>query len=145
MHTGLRHSIHYRMFYKKYKPKEKPLRLAMMLKDRINVDYGLGAGSVLWTGSLETSVEPRALPSNTKGPASFLGVIGPSTPPLGLGVRDAPRLVRECDCSKRDELEESPGTGFLPMISTGGTVAFESSAGCELAELGGDGGSFKLR
>jgi len=80
-----------------------------------------------------TSVPRPALPSKMKGPASFLGVIGPSTPanaspdeednPFGLGVRVDVRSMRELDCSRR--ALGMPGRGFLKMMSTGATVAFE--------------------
>ena len=91
-----------------------------------------------------------APPSNIKGPASFLGVIGPSEPgtasvtedgtPLGLGVLTVPRPEQEPGLSRR---EEAP-TGrlealFRPAISTGGTVAFDISGPRELDELRGFG------
>jgi hypothetical protein len=75
-----------------------------------------------------------ALPSNMNGPASFLGVIGPSTPvtasiddgcsPFGLGVRVSPRSLCALGSPRRDEVQF--GTGFLPMMSTGWTVALET-------------------
>ena len=75
-----------------------------------------------------------ALPSNMNGPASFLGVNGPSTPvtasmddgcnPFGLGVRVSPRSEWALGSPRRDEVPF--GTGFLPMISTGCTVALET-------------------
>jgi hypothetical protein len=72
-----------------------------------------------------------------KGPASFLGVIGPSTPanaspaeednPFGLGVRVEVRSICELGCLRCEEAaSETPGTGFLEMISTGATVALEA-------------------
>ena len=88
-----------------------------------------------------------ALPSKMNGPASFLGVIGPSTPvtastddgcnPFGLGVRVDPRS----GCAVGSPRREVPfGTGFRLIMSTGCTVAFETW-GWELDELGGEGGS----
>ena len=78
-----------------------------------------------------------ALPSNIKGPASFLGVIGPSDPgtpsalegdrPLGLGVRTVPRLARGSGLSRREELPTTIVLPFLLAISTGATVEFETS------------------
>jgi hypothetical protein len=101
--------------------------------------------------SLESEARP-ALPSNTKGPMSFLGVIGPSTPvkasakeapkPFGLGVRVMPRSVSECGCPRRAEMaSEEAATAFLEIMLTGGTVALEISWGCESPELEGDGES----
>jgi hypothetical protein len=71
-----------------------------------------------------------------KGPASFLGVMGPSTPakaspteednPFGLGVRVEVRCMCEFGCSRYDDVAiETPGTGFLDIISNGATVALE--------------------
>jgi len=71
-----------------------------------------------------------------KGPASFLGVMGPSTPakaspteednPFGLGVLVEVRCIWAPGCSRREEVAlEAPGTGFREMISTGATVALE--------------------
>lgn len=81
--------------------------------------------------------DPRpALPSKMKGPASFLGVMGPSTPPkasraeednpFGLGVLVDVRSMCDPGCSRREDVAlETPGTGFLEIISTGATVALE--------------------
>lgn len=71
-----------------------------------------------------------------KGPASFLGVMGPSTlakaslteedNPFGLGVRVEVRSIYEFGCSKCDDVAiETPGIGFLDIISNGATVALE--------------------
>ena len=72
------------------------------------------------------------LPSKIKGPASFLGVIGPSAPVegsttnewwlLGLGVRVTDRSTREAGWSRRED-PLGFATGFRLMISIGGIVA----------------------
>jgi len=146
--------------------KEKIPRLAMMQSFQRSGNQEIFSGegceeegaaafeTAVATVAKGTLIARPALPSNTNGPASFLGVNGPSTPvttslsddgsPLGLGVRGASRSVRLFGFSNRDPAESSE-TCFLSTMSTGGTVALESSGGWELAELCGDGGSSRLR
>jgi hypothetical protein len=86
-------------------------------------------------------------------PASFRGVIGPSVlampyvteegGPPGLGVRIVRRSERELKFSMR--VEEPAETAFLLIISTGKTVAFETSPDCKMDELGGDAESLRVK
>lgn len=98
-----------------------------------------------------------ALPSNTKGPASFLGVIGPSDPasrsiiedgkPLfGLGVRFVLCWGRDLASSGlcEDESDEM-GTAFLGRISRGLTVELFVCCGGGEAEVERDDDSAILR
>ncbi len=101
--------------------------------------------------------DPRpALPSKMKGPASFLGVMGPSTPdkaspteadsPLGLGVRVEVRSMCDPGCSRREDVVLAmPGTGFLEIISTGATVALKVCWVGESESEGGGDSSFIWR
>lgn len=91
---------------------------------------GISASAPKFIAVRLASLEPEdrpALPSKTKGPASFLGVMGPSVPtnasdkeegmPLGLGVRDRLCPIRGLGCSR-----------CVPrgrLMSTGGTVEFD--------------------
>jgi hypothetical protein len=106
----------------------------------------MSAAAPKFTDVMEASLTSEgrpALPSKTNGPASFLGVIGPSVPaktsdkeegmPFGLGVRDRLRPMRGSGCSR-----------CVPrgrLISTGGTVELDIWFGCESVELNGDGDS----
>jgi hypothetical protein len=101
--------------------------------------------------------DPRpALPSKIKGPASFLGVIGPSTPakasavkedkPFGLGVRVEVRCMCDPGCSRREDVALAiPAAGFLEIISTGATVALEVCWAGESESEGGVESSFIRR
>ena len=88
---------------------------------------GVGMTAAALRFCVASSAARPALPSNTNGPISFLGVIGPSTPagdvprPLGLGVR--------VECLSEWEVGSSRCDPPLPTafrtILTGAEVAFE--------------------